>query len=148
MTASENACSHFFTRGGGRAMEMKYKAENRQLTITLTGELDHHAAKGLMEAIDRCMEQNLPVKTLLDLDEENQMVYSHVIRRDGSFVIRTGDAFRKSYFERVLSQYAPVDGKTPELYIEALSDAMAKGESYSDEVRVNGERTDPRSYLP
>ena len=48
-------------------MEMKYKAENRQLTITLTGELDHHAAKGLMEAIDRCMEQNLPVKTLLDL---------------------------------------------------------------------------------
>ena len=48
-------------------MEMKYKTENRQLTITLTGELDHHAAKGLMEAIDRCMEQNLPVKTLLDL---------------------------------------------------------------------------------
>lgn len=48
-------------------MEMKYKAENRQLTITLTGELDHHAAKGLMEAIDRCMEQDLPVKTLLDL---------------------------------------------------------------------------------
>ena len=30
-------------------MEMKYKAENRQLTITLTGELDHHAAKGLMD---------------------------------------------------------------------------------------------------
>ena len=48
-------------------MEMKYKAENRQLTITLTGELDHHAARELMEAIDRCMEQNLPVKTLLDL---------------------------------------------------------------------------------
>ena len=48
-------------------MEMKYKAENRQLTITLTGELYNHAAKGLMEAIDRCMEQNLPVKTLLDL---------------------------------------------------------------------------------
>ena len=48
-------------------MDMKYKAENRQLTITLTGELDHHAAKGLMEAIDRCMEQNQPVKTLLDL---------------------------------------------------------------------------------
>ena len=48
-------------------MEMRYKTENRQLTITLTGELDHHAAKQLMESIDRCMEQNLPVKTLLDL---------------------------------------------------------------------------------
>jgi len=48
-------------------MEMKYKTENRQLTITLAGELDHHAAKDLMESIDRCMEQNLPVRTLLDL---------------------------------------------------------------------------------
>ncbi len=48
-------------------MEMKYKTENRQLTITLTGELDHHAAKGLMDSIDRCIEQSLPTKTLLDL---------------------------------------------------------------------------------
>ena len=50
-------------------MEMKYKAENRQLTIELSGELDHHAAKGLMGAIDRCMEQNLPTKTILDMGE-------------------------------------------------------------------------------
>jgi len=50
-------------------MEMKYKAENRQLTITLSGELDHHAAKGLMDSIDRCMEQNLPSKAILDLGE-------------------------------------------------------------------------------
>jgi len=48
-------------------MEMKHRAEGRQLTITITGELDHHAARGLMEAIDRCMEQNLPRKTVLDL---------------------------------------------------------------------------------
>ena len=50
-------------------MEMKYKAENRQLTIELSGELDHHAAKGLMDAIDRCMEQDLPTKTILDMGE-------------------------------------------------------------------------------
>ena len=49
-------------------MEMKYRAENRQLTISLAGELDHHAARGLMESIDRCMEQNLPAKTILDLE--------------------------------------------------------------------------------
>lgn len=48
-------------------MEMKYRAENRQLTIALIGELDQHAAKDLMDSIDRCMEQNLPRKTLLDL---------------------------------------------------------------------------------
>lgn len=48
-------------------MEMKYRAENRQLTIQLCGELDHHAAKVIMEGMDRCMEQNLPSKTILDL---------------------------------------------------------------------------------
>ena len=50
-------------------MEMKYKAENRQLTIELSGDLDHPASKGLMDAIDRCMEQNLPTKTILDMGE-------------------------------------------------------------------------------
>ena len=50
-------------------MEMKYKAENRQLTITLSGELDHHAASELMESIDRLLEQVLPARTLLDLGE-------------------------------------------------------------------------------
>ena len=79
------------------------------------------------------------ISDTLALEEDGNHVYSFIIRKDGSFVIRTGDAFRKSYFERVLSQYDSVDGKTPDLYIEALSDAMAKGETYSDEVRVNGE---------
>lgn len=48
-------------------MEMTYHAENRILTIQLAGELDHHGARGLMESIDRCIEQNLPAKTVLDL---------------------------------------------------------------------------------
>ena len=50
-------------------MEMKYRVENRQLTIRLSGELDHHAAKNLMDSIDRLLEQNLPAKTFLDLGE-------------------------------------------------------------------------------
>ncbi len=49
-------------------MEITYRTENRQLTIRLSGELDHHAAKDLMESIDRLLEQTLPVKTLLDLE--------------------------------------------------------------------------------
>lgn len=48
-------------------MEMTYATENRQLTIKLSGELDHHAARELMDSIDRCIEQNLPAKTFLDL---------------------------------------------------------------------------------
>lgn len=49
-------------------MEMKYKAENRQLTIKLIGELDHHAARELMDSIDRLLEQYLPAKAFLDLE--------------------------------------------------------------------------------
>ena len=37
----------------------------------------------------------------LSLYSENSMVYSHIIRRDGTFVIRSGDAFRESYFDRI-----------------------------------------------
>ena len=79
------------------------------------------------------------ISDTLALEEDNNHVYSFIIRQNGTFVIRTGDAFRKSYFERVLSQYDAVDGRTPDIYIEALSDAMAKGESYSDEISVNGQ---------
>ena len=48
-------------------MEVKTKVEDRTLTIALQGDLDHHAARGLMEQADRLMEQNLPSKTILDL---------------------------------------------------------------------------------
>ena len=48
-------------------MEVKTDVEERTLTISLRGDLDHHAARGLMEQADRLMEQNLPSKTILDL---------------------------------------------------------------------------------
>ena len=49
-------------------MELRTKLAERTLTIRLSGELDHHGAKGLMDRLDALMEQNLPVKTILDLD--------------------------------------------------------------------------------
>ena len=39
----------------------------------------------------------------LSLYSEESLVYSHIIRRDGSFVIRSGDAFRENYFDRIQS---------------------------------------------
>lgn len=47
-------------------MDMRCKAEGRELTVQFSGELDHHAARGAMESIERWIEQNLPVKTILD----------------------------------------------------------------------------------
>ncbi|MCI8419041.1 MAG: STAS domain-containing protein [Oscillospiraceae bacterium] len=48
-------------------MEINITAENRQLTIALTGELDHHAARQLMDRLDQVIEQHLPSKTVLDM---------------------------------------------------------------------------------
>ena len=48
-------------------MEMTYKAENRELTICMSGELDHHAARKAMQSLEEWIEQNLPSKMILDL---------------------------------------------------------------------------------
>ena len=48
-------------------MEINITAENRQLTVALTGELDHHAARKLMDSLDKLIELHLPSKTILDM---------------------------------------------------------------------------------
>ena len=40
------------------------------------------------------------ISNMLSLDQEDALVYSHIIRRDGSFVIKSAGAFRDNYFER------------------------------------------------
>lgn len=47
-------------------MEMNYQAHDRDLTIQLSGELDHHAARGAMVTIEQWIEQVIPSRTVLD----------------------------------------------------------------------------------
>ena len=47
-------------------MEMTYRAENRELTIRMNGELDHHAARNAMRLIGEWIDQSLPRRTTLD----------------------------------------------------------------------------------
>jgi len=84
----------------------------------------------------------LPVSYLTDtlsLEENADRVYSFIIRKDGSFVIRTSDAFRSSYFDRVHSVYSASDGKEPDTYVRELTAAMARDEDYTAKVCVDGE---------
>ncbi len=85
----------------------------------------------------------LPVSYIgdnLSLEENSERAYSFIIRRDGTFVIRTADAFRDNYFERVRAIYKDVNGMTPEQYLEELTAAMGRGEDYSNEFTREGER--------
>ena len=84
----------------------------------------------------------MPVSYLtktLSLEENAGHIYSFIIRRDGSFIIRTSGALSGSYFDRVRSLYDSVDGGDPELYIENLSRAMEKDEDYSASFVIQGD---------
>ncbi len=76
----------------------------------------------------------------LALQENDDQIYSFIIRDDGSFVIRTSDAVRDDYFDRVRSLYDEIDGQTPQQLVDELSAAMHEGENYSSEISIRGER--------
>ncbi len=73
----------------------------------------------------------------LALDEKNSMMYFHIIRKDGSFVIRSREGYQENYFNRVREIFSEVNGKTPEHYAQELQDAMNKNENYSTLIVVN-----------
>lgn len=66
---------------------------------------------------------------MLFLDGE-ALVHSYIIRKDGNYVIRKGDEFQESYFERLRSFFKNGD-KEAEQHIEELMTAMESGEDYS-----------------
>ncbi len=79
-------------------------------------------------------------KTILSLEQkENSLTYSHVIRRDGSFVIRSGEAVRDNYFDRIKEVFEESNGKSPDEYVTELAEAMAERRDYSTMLKSNGE---------
>jgi len=75
----------------------------------------------------------------LFLDTEGATVYSHIIDKNGEFVIRNSDAFRANYFDRILETFDTFEGKTPEDYCLELQEAMKAKKDYSTFISINGE---------
>ena len=75
----------------------------------------------------------------LSLYSEESLVYSHIIRRDGSFVIRSGDAFRENYFDRIQALFEE-QGESGDQYVRELEAAMDSGEDYSVLLSFGSER--------
>ena len=100
--------------------------------LTIPGTEDYAALVG-----------ELPISYLaetLSLEEDDSLIYSFVIRKDGSFVVRNSSAFRDNYFDRVRAVYDEIDGRSNEEYIEELKAAMDAGADYSTMVSLEGER--------
>ncbi len=85
----------------------------------------------------------LPISYLSDilsLEDEKSLVYSIVIRKDGTFVVRNSAAVRDNYFDRVRAVYEETNGQTPEEYIAEFEAAMQEGKDYSTMVEIEGVR--------
>ncbi|WP_298029587.1 response regulator [uncultured Dysosmobacter sp.] len=80
------------------------------------------------------------ILSLDTLEDKSTLIYSLVIRKDGTFVARNSAAVRDNYFDRVRAVYAETDGQTPENYIAELEAAMQAGSDYSTMVQVDGVR--------
>ncbi|MDR1736285.1 MAG: STAS domain-containing protein [Oscillospiraceae bacterium] len=48
-------------------MEIRWSGEGRALSIALSGELDHHAAKEALHTLDALIDKRLPLECRLDL---------------------------------------------------------------------------------
>ncbi len=77
---------------------------------------------------------------ILSLEDNDTLVYSLVIREDGTFVVRNSAAVRDNYFDRVRAVYKNMDDQTTEEYIKELEAAMKNGRDYSTMVEVDGVR--------
>ena len=77
--------------------------------------------------------------SLYDSEDSHSLVYSHIIRYDGSFVIRSGDAFRDNYFDRIQALFED-EGADGRQYIQELEAAMVSQEDYNTVLQFGHER--------
>lgn len=68
------------------------------------------------------------------LEGDGSLMYSHIIHKDGSYVIRNGDAFRDNYFNRIQALVLEKEGKNEkdaDTIVRELKAAIAANEDYS-----------------
>lgn len=76
----------------------------------------------------------------LFLDTEGAVVYSHIIDKDGAFVIRNAGEFRNNYFQRIEEEFEELNGKDSDDYARELRDAIDNEDDYCTEISVRGEQ--------
>lgn len=84
------------------------------------------------------------ISSMLGTDEENALIYSHIIRKDGSFIVSDMRDEYPDYFTSLYSRYPNDDPQNIEKYINSISEAMAKKESYF--TIMNFESTSQQIY--
>ena len=81
------------------------------------------------------------ISETLSLDDEDALMYSFIIRKNGDFVIHSADAYRENYFDRARARYESVLGKkSVEQFVTELQAAMLVEEDYNAVFIMGGDR--------
>lgn len=80
------------------------------------------------------------INQILSLEADDSLTYSHIIRRNGSYVIRNIESDENNYFNRIRSTFAELDGKSPEQYIKEFQKKIESNEDYSTIMIMGNER--------
>ena len=80
------------------------------------------------------------ITDFLSLEDEGQLMYYHIIRPDGSFVIQNPNTELRYFFEQLQKQSdSAVNESSAENPVEKFSAALKKHEEYTAILEVNGE---------
>lgn len=78
------------------------------------------------------------ISAMLDTDEKNPLMTSHIIRQDGSFIISELSKEYHDYFTSLYARYADDPTEYIDAYIQELSASMQNRESYSTVLNLGG----------
>ncbi len=77
------------------------------------------------------------LEKVLALDGKNSLMYSYIIRRDGTFVIRTREG---NFFENVSETFCPYNGKNAQQYADELQQAVNTDVEYATIACMDNEK--------
>lgn len=77
---------------------------------------------------------------MLGTNETDDLVYTHIIRKDGSFISSTISDDYPDYFTSLYERYPEDASEKVAAYIEALSSSMQNQEDYSSILELGGSR--------
>lgn len=80
------------------------------------------------------------ISTMLGTREENTLIYSVIIRKDGTFIASDLSEEYSDYFTSLYERYDRSDAKEIDTYIRELKESMEKGEDYSTILNLGGGR--------
>lgn len=79
------------------------------------------------------------INDILSLDSDSLM-YIHIIRCDGTYVIRNADSIQESYFDRIMYLFSENHPEETQTYIDELKSSMENKQTYSTFLPQNDDR--------